>query len=282
MDKKEIFRKIGVIIGELNEQYQYLAANPENVNDLELELFGANSDFLEAQVVAEAEPKPEPPVKEAALSNPEAEVLRQPVTPVPQVEKDVAEEVKLQEQIQKRIDEIAARPAVPVPEISKPESREAALSEQVSVAAAPSVIEEQPVVREVIIPEKVTSIEVPVEPVSNASASVSQQATPAPTINDLISAQRSQSSAPSPLTSVQPVSDLKSAISLNDKLLFIKDLFNGYSLAYSEAIELVNRFNSFEEADNFLKSNYAAKNNWVSKQATVDKFYELLNRRFAK
>jgi uncharacterized protein with NRDE domain len=79
----------------------------------------------------------------------------------------------------------------------------------------------------------------------------------------------------------QPVTDLKQAITLNDKLLYIKDLFNGYNLAYSEAIDILNRYNSMEEADKFLKSNYAVKNAWENKQATVDKFYELLKRRYA-
>lgn len=76
------------------------------------------------------------------------------------------------------------------------------------------------------------------------------------------------------------ITNLKTAISLNDKLLFIKDLFNGYSLAYSEAIELLNRYSSFDEADVFLKSHYAMKNQWESKADTVDKFYNILKRRF--
>jgi hypothetical protein len=79
----------------------------------------------------------------------------------------------------------------------------------------------------------------------------------------------------------EPIKDIKAAISLNDKLLFVKDLFNGYSLAYSEAIEIVNRFTSFEEADRFLKTNYVTKNNWEGKKATADKFYALLKRRYA-
>jgi len=77
------------------------------------------------------------------------------------------------------------------------------------------------------------------------------------------------------------ITDLKSAVSLNDKLLFIKDLFNGYSLAYSEAIELLNRYDSLEEADEFLKSNYAVKNQWASRQETVDKLYAILKRRYS-
>lgn len=77
------------------------------------------------------------------------------------------------------------------------------------------------------------------------------------------------------------ISDLKSAISLNDKLLFIKDLFNGYSLAYSEAIELLNRYDSLEEADEFLQTNYAVKNQWANRQETTDKLYAILKRRYS-
>jgi hypothetical protein len=80
----------------------------------------------------------------------------------------------------------------------------------------------------------------------------------------------------------QPISDLKTSINLNDKLLFIKDLFNGYSLAYSEAIEILNRFDTFESAKSFLTTNYATKNNWAAKSATVEKFYSILERRYSK
>jgi hypothetical protein len=81
--------------------------------------------------------------------------------------------------------------------------------------------------------------------------------------------------------SIKPISDIKLAITLNDKLLYVKDLFNGYNLAYSEAIEILNRFNTFEEAQRFLKTNYVTKNNWEGKAATADKFYALLRRRYA-
>ncbi|PRD46574.1 hypothetical protein [Sphingobacterium haloxyli] len=76
------------------------------------------------------------------------------------------------------------------------------------------------------------------------------------------------------------IADLKSSISLNDKLLFIKDLFNGYSLAYSEAIELLNRYTTFAEADAFLQTNYALKNNWAEKPQTVEKLYAILRKKF--
>ncbi len=77
------------------------------------------------------------------------------------------------------------------------------------------------------------------------------------------------------------IHDLKAAISLNDKLLFIKDLFNGYSLAYSEAIEILNRYDNMEEADEFLTSNYSVKNLWATKPETVQKLYSILQRRYS-
>jgi hypothetical protein len=102
------------------------------------------------------------------------------------------------------------------------------------------------------------------------------------TLNERLSAQlRPNASVSSPVQQTQAaITDIKAAISLNDKMLYVKDLFNGYSLAYSEAIELLNRCKSFDEADRFLKSNYVGKNQWADKPSTVDKFYAVLHRRF--
>ncbi|PTQ99226.1 hypothetical protein C8P68_10242 [Mucilaginibacter yixingensis] len=101
------------------------------------------------------------------------------------------------------------------------------------------------------------------------------------TFNQRISAQMGTAGRVSDQLHAQSISDLKSAISLNDKLLYVKDLFNGYSLAYSEAIEILNRFKSFEEADSFLKS-YSTKNHWADKPATTEKFYALLHKRYGE
>ncbi|WP_293939925.1 MULTISPECIES: hypothetical protein [unclassified Sphingobacterium] len=132
------------------------------------------------------------------------------------------------------------------------------------------VIIEQP--KEVFIQEEINTVaeEVPARPL---------------TLNEIISQQKqagvqnrvyqvNQSGSNDKLT------DIKTGISLNDKLLFIKDLFNGYSLAYSEAIELLNRFTSYAEADAFLQTNYAIKNKWADKPNTVEKLYDVLRRRY--
>ncbi|WP_017258592.1 hypothetical protein [Pedobacter arcticus] len=98
------------------------------------------------------------------------------------------------------------------------------------------------------------------------------------TLNEMLSAKLNQGNGQQRQT--KKLDDLKTAISINDKMVFIKELFNGYNLAYSEAIEIVNRFESFEAADNFLQKNYSLKNDWESKQITVARFYEYLHKKF--
>lgn len=108
------------------------------------------------------------------------------------------------------------------------------------------------------------------------------------TLNEILQQQRKAGTQHTPASLFSPATggdkdkivDLKSSISLNDKLLFIKDLFNGYSLAYSEAIELLNRYATFAEADAFLQTNYALKNNWAEKPQTVEKLYAILRKKF--
>lgn len=289
MQKREIFKKIGGIITELNDQYQYLSQNPESLNDLELELFLANSNFLAdhieilrklnnipAQAVTEpaSVPLTEVPVEKAETDS----LPLVTKTELPPIFSLVEEETAFDYE-QKPVGELFDRQLSPE-EQAIIDRKKATLFEDVTPTreeapenpVAPELPLQSFPVQEIMVESK--------EP--KVIAEVREQVQPAQkvTINDLISTQITSSTMASRLNQ-QSVSDLKAIISLNDKLLFIKDLFNGYSLAYSEAIELVNRYDSFESADNFLKHNYAVKNKWETKPETVEKFYELLSRRFS-
>lgn len=134
-------------------------------------------------------------------------------------------------------------------------------------------------------------VEEPKEIVLEQTASLQEEEKPARplTLNEMLQQQRKTGASSvstvlsSPMvagTDNDKIIDLKSSINLNDKLLFIKDLFNGYSLAYSEAIELLNRYTTFAEADAFLQTNYALKNNWADKPHTVEKLYAILRKKF--
>jgi hypothetical protein len=101
-----------------------------------------------------------------------------------------------------------------------------------------------------------------------------------PSINDVL-ADRPEATLAAKFES-EPIADLKAIINLNDKLVFVKDLFNGYSLAYQEAIDTLNKLGSLEEAKNYLNENYAQVNDWASHENTATRFYDLVSRRYTK
>ena len=278
MNKKEIFNKVAVIIAELNEQYEYLAQSPDNLNELELELFAANADFLSDHIS----------ILQKLNENSKARNSEQPASDILQAETlNIVFEEEVQESLQ-----IEEEPEVTIPEwkfeledepIDSFEYEEKSADE---LFDRPLTEEEMKVIdqktRLKILPEAEfeMKIEEAIESEPTEEEIASEENQPL-TINEILSAQTSKSTLSSQFVQKQ-VKALKSLISLNDKLLFVRDLFNGYSLAYSEAVELLNRFDSIEAADNFLRQNYAAKNNWSEKQNVVDKFYEILNKRFSK
>jgi len=409
MNQQDIFRKIGSILTELNEQYQFLAQNPQQLNELELELFLANAHFLSDHVNivkklnATIENKPTENVKHTLLAEQNTIVLPEPEKSYAKEDESFdpqeLEEVVTAQEEEERIDvkpeqevlddemieeekaasllnkdffkpdqddhtfefvlnthhkndqfDYEANPVAhgSVDEIfDRPLSREEAeilarkkiihdkeatlgiqeeplQTEEDEIgpepflipheeAAAETIAKEEPIVAEkveepvvaakaeepitVATTQPIDSLKdvklddpiisppveeerpiftpeaVPVKPVPQPEV-----IKPAPSLNDLLAKTNAKNSEPVKA----PIADLKQAINLNEKLLFIKDLFNGYNLAYSEVIDIINKMSSFEAADSYLQHNYAAKNNWANKQATVDQFYELLNRRFSK
>ncbi|TCD11213.1 hypothetical protein EZ449_06900 [Pedobacter frigidisoli] len=394
MNQQDIFRKIGSILTELNEQYQFLAQNPEQLNDLEVELFLANADFLadhvrisqklntnskqktDSKILSTVEQAPptiadelkvlqgykpmeecfDPPaLAEVAAAEEEEERVdvqqEQEVLDDEKIKEETAEKIlahdffkpdhddhsfefvlgnhteddkfdyeaknveeifdrplsraeeeilaqkkkihekeesplTVEENIPAEDDEIGPEPFLisnqeeeaeavqpkfeePVVEIPKIEV------ESKSIEALKDVEMDEPILSPPIAVERpaFTPEAIPVRPVTQTISS-----TPPPSLNDLLAKTNGKSDE----SFKAPIVDLKQGISLNEKLLFIKDLFKGYNLAYSEAIDIVNKMNSFEAADGFLQNNYAVKNDWANKQGTVDQFYELLNRRFSK
>lgn len=139
-------------------------------------------------------------------------------------------------------------------------------------------VEEDPRIPEEVPSSFPTSMQSEISPSKSEQTPVAQE--PKPTLNDLMGGRSEQNLAAK--FSQEAIADLKSSISLNEKLVFIKDLFSGYSLAYQEAIDTLNKMDDFAAADQYLKTNYVEQHKWVEKQATADRFYALLNRRFAK
>jgi hypothetical protein len=392
MNQEDLLKKTGNILKELQEQYQYLAQDPKNLSELELELFLANADFLSdhVQILKKAVTmKPVKELPEHTQVNP-VELQGQPQIHVyedlfkPDLETptfefivhdqlkvkrtDVEDEVDDKDEVDDRVkvedEEVIAKqdeqiiteqdeqivtgqvePIIlerdgQIPESNvqitngaeqfteKPDDQIIAeqdeeiiqLSNPISYPITsfdadpiPMDIESEEEVfdetedRTVIEPEDdeigpepflvEKEPELPAEPVKiaepMAQASPAPPSTPRsqstayppgyqPTLNELLAGKSAVVNTGTPENPKAPISDLKSAITINEKLIFIKDLFDGYNLAYAEVIDLLNKMPDFSTADKFLQSNYAIKYQWSSKQSTADQFYELLHQRFPK
>ena len=323
MKQKEVFNKIGGIIQELNDQYEYLKTVTEDLNDLELELFVSNAHFLTDHIEILRKLN----LQDSKIKNPPVEKPPAEKTPVEKTEtayehkyfEPVVQQMKLDNGT---IEENPVKPPFKPVEIHfiKIEDREEKPGPLVYMdPEALTVTKEEPeTIRHELILDEDQNWDEEDENISHENETIIQEGktdqpvrpeainypdekkeavpvnhnwepvtntVPAEdeilTINQKISSQLGDKVfARTDELNVKPISDIKLAITLNDKLLYVKDLFNGYNLAYSEAIEILNRFNTFDEAMRFLKTNYVIKNNWDSKPATTEKFYELLKRRY--
>ena len=74
---------------------------------------------------------------------------------------------------------------------------------------------------------------------------------------------------------LQPISDLSEVITINDKIRFIKELFNGSSGDYSAAIDYFNTCKDLDEAMQFIDSNM----DWDESKDGFKSFLELIYRR---
>jgi len=77
----------------------------------------------------------------------------------------------------------------------------------------------------------------------------------------------------------QKIDDLKKAIGINEKFLFINELFEGNLASYNEHIEKINTSPEVNHARSIVDS-LIAKYNWNHEQEIVKKFMDLVERRF--
>ncbi len=82
--------------------------------------------------------------------------------------------------------------------------------------------------------------------------------------------------------SQQPISDLNKAMAINDRLLFVNDLFDKNKNAMDNALRLLNQFSSMTEAKSLLV-NLANQYDWTDeeKAETAQSFIKLVQRRYA-
>ncbi len=75
----------------------------------------------------------------------------------------------------------------------------------------------------------------------------------------------------------KPINDIKAAISLGDRFLFIKELFNGNADDFNQTIQQLNNQSDFDTAKALLNHR-----NWDNENETVKFFYSIVQRKYLK
>jgi hypothetical protein len=78
-----------------------------------------------------------------------------------------------------------------------------------------------------------------------------------------------------------PVRDLKKAIGVNDRYVFISELFRGDEVMYERSIKTINGFRILPEAEYWMQRELKVKLGWDENREATRHFYQLVKRRFS-
>ncbi|MBE2230175.1 MAG: hypothetical protein IAE96_06010 [Chitinophagaceae bacterium] len=78
-----------------------------------------------------------------------------------------------------------------------------------------------------------------------------------------------------------PVRDLRKAIGINDRFLFINELFRGDENMYDRCIRTINNFTVYAEAEYWISRELKVKLGWDPNNEAVLHFDQLVKRRFS-
>jgi len=78
-----------------------------------------------------------------------------------------------------------------------------------------------------------------------------------------------------------PVRDLKKAIGVNDRFVFISQLFRGDEVMYERSLKTINGFRILPEAEYWMERELKVKLGWDESREPTKHFYQLVKRRFS-
>lgn len=77
------------------------------------------------------------------------------------------------------------------------------------------------------------------------------------------------------------IHNLHKAIDVNQKFIFIKELFKGDEGLYDKTVREINKFTNYGEAEFWMEEELLSKLKWEKANAQVQQFYGLVKRRFS-
>jgi hypothetical protein len=148
---------------------------------------------------------------------------------------------------------------------------------------AGSVIVNEPAVAKEVIKEptvvKDTIKEVPVVKVSAGDGMINEMFSKEfLTLNDKLRHEEGETLIQK--HSNRKIADIKEAITLNQKFIFIKELVNGDAIEYNNMLSAIDQCDNYKAALHLLNDNYSVKWNWVQDKPEVKEFYAIVERKF--
>ncbi len=83
------------------------------------------------------------------------------------------------------------------------------------------------------------------------------------------------------LSESNAIKDLKKAIGINDRFVFINELFRGDEAMYERSIKTINNFSIYPEAQYWMERELKIKLGWDNDRPATQEFYALVKRRFS-
>ncbi|MBI5540173.1 MAG: hypothetical protein HY951_08960 [Bacteroidia bacterium] len=258
--------KISHIIETLNEATALIANNNcENINNIDKDLalgkIRMAYDFLLKVETKETAIKIEEPKK----------IIEKEIKVIPVEEKPVVEIIEkeiINQPVEKSIEkvqEIKTVEPIVIEEEKKIEEIQAPVQTNITVTQETSIEKKQ---IEKVVETKTT--------ISTGSKTIADQyqETKAKTLSESLTKTVKDFSTTQQL---KPIKNLKSAISINDRVMFMRDIFSNDSAKYTETIDKINEMSNLDEAMEFINKTL----NFKTDSDSFNKFLELIYRRFA-
>jgi hypothetical protein len=122
---------------------------------------------------------------------------------------------------------------------------------------------------------------VEIEPINEQAQPITNiTPTPNPSGTELNDSLKSVKKEVSDVLKDTPIKDLKKGIGINDRFLFINDLFKGDENMYERSIKTINGFSIFPEAEYWIRRELKTKLGWNDQDDVVRQFDALVKRRF--
>ncbi len=255
--------KISHIIETLNEASTLIANNKgENINNIDKDLalgkIRMAYDFILKLETTE--------ISKIKIEEPKKEIIVEPIE-----EKAVfkiAEEIKIVIPAEKATEIITTEPVII-------EETPILIEEKKIEVIEPTLFNIEAVIKETPIEQKPKEV-ITEQRATNTSKTIADQyqVTKSKTVSDnLIKNEKDFSTS----QQLKPIKNIKSAISINDRVMFSRDLFENNATLYNETIDKINEMTNIDDAMEFINKTIKFKEDSESHS----KFLELVYRRFA-